>query len=1138
MSIAEAVWLVIAVARALGAAHEHGIIHRDVKPSNILLEGGDLARPRIVDFGIARRQDGDRILTLTGTILGTPGYMAPEQARGVAAVSSRTDVYALGCLLFRCLAGQTPFAGIEPVALLARAIIEDAPRLRERRRDVSLELDELVARMLARNPAERPRDGADVANELERMFDGETEITPQSIAGHEAITSGQQRFVTAILSAANAAVGRGDLDLIAEQHHARAERLADGSLLLVFMTAAAPKDLALQAWNAAWELADIDPSFRAAIVSGRTIVRGSLPIGGLLERAAAALRDEEPGVILDGATKTLIAPLRTLLGKPTPCVGRDRELRFLEGLFAESVEENAARVALVVAAAGTGKTRLTEELHDRLREHGRSPLVLFATGAPLGGTTPFALFGQALRRAAGCIDLAPEAPDETTSLAEWIGRRLSPTDVPLTVPYLVSAAQLDSAEEWKAPQGESGDVVMRRAFLRWLAAELDEHPVVILLDDLQWGDRPTIELVDAALRTFADRALTVVGLGRPEVLDVFPGLWEKRDRQELRLGPLTKSASLAIVKSAGLCVDESTVTTLVERAGGNAFFLEELVRSIADGRDAALPDTVLAVLHARFDALGAELTRALRAASVFGRAFWQEGVAMLLGVEPSSRRLGMWMTALVERELVDRKNDTSIADAHEFSFRHDLVREAAYAMLTEDDQRLAHRLAGEWLEQAGARDASVLATHFDRAREAERAVHWATIDAERAVLAFDSSAYDRAERGIALGAMGEDLGRLLLAQARTKYRAHNHALASTTLARRAMTYLEPASPPWYRAILVALRSMTAHSTEEFATGCMELIETKPRTDRSASEVEYVACLGELILHASRSDQPTIIPALVSALGPYLPRVNEMPVRASSCLESVLSMRAALEQRPEEALRAAERAADKARQAGEHGLDLGLAAAQRYAFLGQMAEGFARIERIIVESERLGVGLTLGVGPFGIAFGKLFFGDTEGAWTAGQALLQRKDVERTPSMLRRLSRLLATAAYRMGLFDEGDEHLSRLLAGLSEASPLWRRAHLVRAEGLLARARSREALELIEMMRPLVPRTPFDQDEAEHVLLHAHALRACGDDAGATALVRACAEELRSIALSIGDPTLRASFLDAIPAHRDVCALAE
>ena len=112
LEIAEALQLARTAAEALAAAHARGVVHRDIKPGNLFLPAGDVARLKVLDFGIARLQLASHAMTRTGMTLGTPGYMAPEQARGERDVDARADVFALGCVLFECLTGARRSAGI------------------------------------------------------------------------------------------------------------------------------------------------------------------------------------------------------------------------------------------------------------------------------------------------------------------------------------------------------------------------------------------------------------------------------------------------------------------------------------------------------------------------------------------------------------------------------------------------------------------------------------------------------------------------------------------------------------------------------------------------------------------------------------------------------------------------------------------------------------------------------------------------------------------------------------------------------------------------------------------------------------------------------------------------------------------
>ena len=136
------------VAEALAAAHRRGVVHRDIKPSNLFLRRGEADGVVVLDFGIARRtlERSMNIHTQTGDVLGTPHYMAPEQARGARDLSPAADVFALGCVLFQCLTGRPPFVADHLVGVLAKILVEEAPGLRSLRPEMPEELDQLLAR--------------------------------------------------------------------------------------------------------------------------------------------------------------------------------------------------------------------------------------------------------------------------------------------------------------------------------------------------------------------------------------------------------------------------------------------------------------------------------------------------------------------------------------------------------------------------------------------------------------------------------------------------------------------------------------------------------------------------------------------------------------------------------------------------------------------------------------------------------------------------------------------------------------------------------------------------------------------------------------------------------------------------------
>jgi len=173
--------IAVQVLSALEYAHAHGVIHRDVKPENILLEGDQAV---LADLGIARAMSavGEDRLTETGLSLGTPAYMSPEQACAEPNIDRRTDIYSLGCVLYEMLAGEPPYTGPTPQAIIARRLTEPLPRLRTIR-DVPESLEQAIHRALARNPADRIATARDFARAISET------VTPGAMTAVSRTTS-------------------------------------------------------------------------------------------------------------------------------------------------------------------------------------------------------------------------------------------------------------------------------------------------------------------------------------------------------------------------------------------------------------------------------------------------------------------------------------------------------------------------------------------------------------------------------------------------------------------------------------------------------------------------------------------------------------------------------------------------------------------------------------------------------------------------------------------------------------------------------------------------------------------------------------------------------------------------------------
>ncbi len=692
LTVAEGVAVARRVCEALGAAHARGIVHRDIKPPNVFLPDGDVARARVLDFGIARTARGARALTRTGAVLGTPGYMAPEQVRGERDIDARADLFSVGCLLFECLAGRPAFEGDTPVAILARILIDQAPRVSTVRTDIPPALDDLVARLTARRREDRPASAEEVIAALDAVGSLEGLHAPVASAPMHGITLGEQRLVC-VVAVGGAASPAGSLlaaDLAAT--HARtllsspppttlaamaavAQRfgakhaIVGDTLVAVFSGEGVARDLVARAARCALAFSREAAPLGVAMVTGRAELYGEGASGEAIDRVVALIQKppadagEWSVVWLDEVSATLLGPSyaveseggvhalcsscplwdddvseperltdREVLGRRIPCVGRERELATLDAVFQGTVEEGAASAVLVTGPTGIGKSRLVGEFLLRARGVGGAVEVWYAQGDPLGAGAPFGLLAPMLRRAAGVHD-GEAAATARQRIRDRFGALVPDGDTLAWVGELAGVPFSDEeAPTVAAARGDPqwvGDALLH-AWEALLTAAAKQRPLVILFDNAQWGDAVSMRFVEHGLKHCGDAPWMVVAAGRDELAEAFPKLWESVGVQQLRLGPLSRRAAERLGRFAlGDSADPKALARVVDHANGVPLFLEELLRVAHVG--GALPASVLAMVQARVEAMEPEARRLLRAASVFGVTFWRGGVLALLG---------------------------------------------------------------------------------------------------------------------------------------------------------------------------------------------------------------------------------------------------------------------------------------------------------------------------------------------------------------------------------------------------------------------------------------------------------------------------------------------------------------------------
>ncbi|WP_437878337.1 serine/threonine-protein kinase [Sorangium sp. So ce513] len=812
LGLRDSVEVVRRSAAAMAAIHARGVVHRDLKLSNIFLVRGKGTAIKLIDFGVVKLATPDDCPTERGTIIGTPHFMAPEQARGEP-VDARADVYSLGSVLFRLVTGRNVFETEHAIALLGRLVLEDPPRAQQFRFDVPEALDEVITRAIARDREKRYENGGELARALARVGElnndppatdrsasavrraatPELRATPATPVGpsderpQTRLATSERRVVACVLFELGAGPLRPEVDAALREvlgDDARLEPLLSGKMVAVLGVERSRGDEAMRAARAALTVARSTPGARVSVAVGHA-VRGRANLAGeALERAAQQLESSVPGAVrIDGyATAALEGRFvvqedarggvllhedatgfdaRKLLGRPSPTIGREHEVARLQGIFSDLAEDGVPRAALVTGPAGIGKSRVRAELIQRLDMAPHAPVILLCRGDPMSQGSGLSGLGRALRALMGIHD-GERREDQVQKVSAHVATRLAR---PLRflaafIGELTGVPFPDDGNEPLRAARESPQLMesrMRMAIEAFFRSKSEDTPQILVIEDMHWADGTTIALVDWLLGC-PDLRFGVFGFGRPELFSRFPALWAQRNVTRLPLSPLSPQAADRLVATALPQADPATRGAIVQRAGGYALFLEELIRHAAEGRD-DVPLSVQALVQLRVDRMSKGVREALRAAAVFGQVFWTGGVEALL-----ERPVGAELAELEAGEIIARQVEPRVAGQVQWTFRQALVRDAAYASIVEEDRAALHLAAAAWLESAGDVDPGLVARHAEAGGDKARAALLyarATRGAAARGAALDA-ALDLATRGLACGAEGTTRATLLV----------------------------------------------------------------------------------------------------------------------------------------------------------------------------------------------------------------------------------------------------------------------------------------------------------------------------------------------------------------------------------------
>jgi tetratricopeptide (TPR) repeat protein len=767
--------LMVQVARALEFAHARGVIHRDIKPGNIFLckrhdsNPDELdVTPKLVDFGVALSES--ILITRAGDLVGTPAYMAPEQARGDA-VDGRADVYSLGATLFELVAGRPPHVGPTAIATLARLVTTPAPRLSELRRETGPKLEDVVSRMLELEPEKRQQSMTEVIDDLRAALTEARSVAASTPPSEPSLStrlgSSASRLLTSIVALHFPKPSVRDRVLgHLRERGADAVRLGQDAIVAHLGARRAVGTEATTALDLGRRLARAGA--QVGIASGRARVSfvntGDVqPVGEVVDRATALARDADAGMVLADATTSELGRGRyeyrvrddgsTIVGEAVrgvrgeraggaPFVGREPELAQVMGAFERCLGDSTPILVSVSGPPGIGKTRLRREVLARISANAESPHIIVQRSEAYSRS-------HALGTAADVLRAFIELPKGSTvkEAQHAIIARLGPsTRDELTTVNRDLLARLVANEDLPAGMDARGARDALWLAMTDLVLQVVAHePTAVVLEDMQWADLESIGWMDHLLGRAGRHPLFVLGLTRPTFWQDNPHRFSGRDHVRIELRPLSKRASRAIARALmGEEAADELLDRIAEQAAGLPLFAEELARITAVGGSGAHAPTIEAAIQVSLDSLDDECRDAVGRLSVFGVTCWDAALESM-----GLHRAESVMKALAAAEVLIEQNVSRFSGTREWLFKHSLVRDVVYESLGERERKELHALAARWLASMGE-DSATVARHYDLGGQHTAAAEFWTRAAQRALAANAlGDAVNMAERALA-----------------------------------------------------------------------------------------------------------------------------------------------------------------------------------------------------------------------------------------------------------------------------------------------------------------------------------------------------------------------------------------------------
>jgi len=514
-------------------------------------------------------------------------------------------------------------------------------------------------------------------------------------------------------------------------------------------------------------------------------------------------------------------------------VGRLEELDSLKRALARATHERSVQLVTLVGEPGIGKSRLVYEFSVVGAEDPERAAWQLGRCLPYGNGVTFWALGEMVKGRAE-IFATDTGEDAGAKLHRTIGRAIAdPVEADWVESHLRSLVGLSGeAERTGDRRGEAF-----AAWRRFLEALATPGPLVLVFEDLHWGDDGLLDFIDHLVEWAGGAPLLVLCTARPELLERRPGWSETRDNAlTLRLSPLTDAETTVLVGSLleNTILPEPAESALLARAGGNPLYAAEYVRMLVDrglvapeGRrpptgELPLPESIQAIIAARLDALPRVEKALLQDASVIGRAFWAGALAALGGVR--RWKVEELLLELERKGFIRRDRRSSVARETQYTFWHVLFRDVAYGQIPRARRAERHRLAAAWIESLNverAEDrAEMLAHHYLSALEFARA------------------------SGQETDALAERT-RVALREAGDRAASLNAFPASVRFYRAALD-LSPDGDPERAQLLLRLGEARFHAEAAGGDALSEARDAFLAADERESAAEAIVLLGELL----------------------------------------------------------------------------------------------------------------------------------------------------------------------------------------------------------------------------------------------------------------------------------------------------